>query len=178
MQHLRFPIGEFTAPEPITQEQIDDWIDEIASFPARLKELTHNLSDVELSWRYRPDGWNIKQVIHHCADSHMNSFIRFKLSLTEDTPIIKPYFEDKWAGMPDTTDANVSASIKLIEGLHARWVILLKSLKADELKKEFIHPEHGKRFSVAENIGVYAWHSNHHLAHIRLALDVEGQVDP
>jgi hypothetical protein len=100
----------------------------------------------------------------------MNSFIRFKLSLTEELPVIKPYFEDKWAEMTDYLNTSIVHSIKILEGLHFRWVKLLKSLNADDLKKEFVHPEHGKRFSVAENIGVYAWHSNHHLAHIKLAI--------
>ncbi len=113
---------------------------------------------------------NIRQVIHHCADSHMNSFIRFKLSLTEESPTIKPYFEDRWAEMPDYLEVSILNSIQILEGLHLKWTVLLKSLSQSDLEKEFVHPEHGKRFSVAENIGVYAWHSNHHLEHVKSAL--------
>ncbi len=107
----------------------------------------------------------------------MNRFIRFKLCLTESLPVIKPYFEDKWAHLPDTTQTPVSYSVQILEGLHSRWAVLLKSLNSHDLQKEFIHPEAGKRFSIAENIGVYAWHSNHHLAHIQQALNFKGDFN-
>ncbi len=171
LEKLKFPIGEFHKPENISTGEITKWIKEIELFPSRVKELTEGLSDEELDQKYKPEGWSIKQVVHHCADSHMNSFIRFKLSLTEDSPTIKPYFEDRWAEMPDYLEVPVSSSIKILEGLHLRWVKLLSSLNQSDLNKEFVHPEHGKRFSVAENIGVYAWHSNHHLEHVKLALN-------
>jgi len=170
LEELKFPIGEFVKPEFISTDQIDEWIKEIELFPSRLKLATDPLTEKRLNQKYRPEGWTIRQVVHHCADSHMNSFIRFKLSLTEDSPTIKPYFEDRWAEMPDYLDVSIENSIQILEGLHFRWVKLLKSLNEVDLQKEFVHPEHGKRFSVAENIGVYAWHSNHHLEHIKLAL--------
>ncbi len=177
IEKLKYPIGEFEKPEVIPSAQIKDWITEIELYPSRVSELIKDFTEVELNWQYRPNGWTIQQVVHHCADSHMNSFIRFKLSLTEDTPTIKPYFEDKWAELPDTTETHISESIKILEGLHSRWTKLLKSLNSTDLKKEFIHPEHGRRFSVEENIGIYAWHSNHHLAHIKQALKNNGKFN-
>ena len=167
---MKYPIGKFKSPEIIDSEHIKAWISEIDSFTSRIKGLTEKLSEEDLKLKYRPEGWTIHQIVHHCADSHMNSFIRFKLSMTEDTPTIKPYYEGKWADMPDYSLAPIKESIKIIEGLHVRWVILLKSLNLKDLKKEFIHPEHGIRFTLGENIGIYAWHSNHHLAHVKLAL--------
>jgi hypothetical protein len=174
LEKLKYPIGKFNWPEKIREDQTRIWIKEIELFPTRLIELIKELSENELNWKYRPDGWTIKQVVHHCADSHMNSFIRFKLSLTEDTPTIKPYFEDKWAELPDTTDSNISESIKILEGLHSRWTILLKSLKSEDLKREFIHPEHGKHISLGQNNALYAWHCNHHFAHIKQAIENKG----
>jgi len=167
---LKFPIGEFEKPTNITKAQITSWISEIEQFPKQLIELTSQVKPNELQWKYRPNGWTIHQVVHHCADSHMNSFIRFKLSLTEEKPIIKPYSEGEWAELPDVLNVDISASLKIIEGLHTRWTVLLNSLNNTDFKKEFIHPEHGKQFSIAENIGIYAWHSNHHLAHIKQAI--------
>ena len=175
LERLKYPIGKFIKPDVISSNQVNEWIMEIELFPSRLSELVKDLTVQELHWQYRPDGWTIQKVVHHCADSHMNSFIRFKLSLTENTPTIKPYFEDKWAELPDTTEAPILESIQILYGLHSRWVLLLKSLTQDDLQKAFIHPEHGRRITVAENIGIYAWHSNHHLAHIKQALQYKGK---
>jgi hypothetical protein len=109
-------------------------------------------------------------VVHHCADSHMNSIIRFKLTLTEDDPEIRPYYEGRWAELVDGKDDDISYSLQLITAVHSKWVKLLKGLKPNDLERNFIHPEHGQAFSIAENIGIYAWHCNHHLTHIELAL--------
>ncbi|MBC7390699.1 MAG: putative metal-dependent hydrolase, partial [Opitutaceae bacterium] len=124
------------------------------------------LTDSQLDTSYRPEGWTIRQVVNHCADSHMNSLVRFKLALTEDKPIIKPYYEERWAELSDSKSMPVIPAIQMLHGIHSRWTILLKSLSDNDIKKTFIHPEHGKEFSIEENIGVYAWHCNHHLAHI------------
>lgn len=175
IEQLKFPIGQFIKPEEIEPQHITDWIRDITLFPVQLKELVEQLTSKQLHYKYRPDGWTIKQVVHHCADSHMNSFIRFKLTLTEETPTIKPYFEDKWAELPDTLSSPIEDSIKILEGLHSRWVTLLKSFTLHDWTKEFIHPEHGKKVSIGENIGIYAWHCNHHMAHIRLALENKTQ---
>jgi hypothetical protein len=162
----KFPIGKFRKPEKLTKEIIEGFIQDIESFPSRLKKEVATLNNDQLDTPYRPDGWTIRQVVHHCADSHMNSIIRFKLALTEDKPTIKPYYEERWAELPDSKNLPVESSLKLLEGLHTRWIILLRSLTEDDLRKTFIHPEHGKEFRIDENIGVYAWHCNHHLAHI------------
>jgi hypothetical protein len=163
---LKFPIGKFNKPVVILEENITHWIEQIETFPQRLKAEVKDLSKEQLDTVYRPDGWTIRQVVHHCADSHMNSYTRFKLALTEDKPIIKPYYEERWAELADARSGPIDFSLQLLEGLHARWTIVLKSLTKEDLKRSFIHPEHGKELFLSENIGVYAWHCNHHLAHI------------
>lgn len=175
LEKLKFPIGQFQKPETISQNDLDSWINNIESFPSKIKKLTENLSIEELNWIYRPQGWKIKQVVHHCADSHMNSLIRFKLALTEDVPTIKPYEEQLWAELIDGNSNNISSSIQIIEGVHNRWVLLLKSFTEKELKRQFIHPVNKKTSTLAETIGTYAWHGNHHLAHIEQALLHKGQ---
>nr|WP_321231158.1 putative metal-dependent hydrolase [uncultured Psychroserpens sp.] len=172
---LRFPIGEFQKPDTISSEIINSWINDIERFPSEIEKTTKDLSKEQLNWKYRPDGWNIKQVVHHCADSHMNSIIRFKLALTEDSPTIRPYYEDRWATLIDSTDDNLENSLSLLKGLHAKLCQLLKHISEEEMSKEFIHPEHGKRFRLDETIGTYAWHSNHHLAHVNQAINHKGQ---
>jgi len=175
IEKLKYPEGRFIKPENITKELINEWIKEIELLPYKLKVLTVKLMEYELGWRYRPGGWTIQQVGHHIADSHMNSFIRFKLTLTENVPTIKPYFEERWAELPDSTDVPISASIKILEGLHARWTHLLRSLNSEDLKLTFSHPERGRQITLGENLALYAWHSNHHLAHIRQALEHHGE---
>jgi len=163
---LKFPIGKFVKPQLISNEIIQKWIEDIEFFPARIKKEVIGLNEAQLDTQYRPNGWTIRQVVHHCADSHMNSLTRFKLSLTEDKPVIKPYFEERWAELVDSKTMDITPSLKMLDGIHARWSILLKNLATEDLKRTFVHPEHGKEFRVDENIGVYAWHCNHHLAHI------------
>lgn len=163
---LKYPVGKYQKPEVITREILTQWIDEIAAFPGALKSEVAPLTDEQIDTPYRPEGWTVRQLVHHCADSHLNSFIRFKWTLTEDRPTIKAYLQDGWAGLPDVTQASVESSFLLLEGLHARWVTLLRSLTDAELEKVFIHPESGKEVSLKENIGLYAWHGRHHLAHI------------
>jgi uncharacterized damage-inducible protein DinB len=173
-EHLQYPIGQFSMPESITKEIVSHWIDEIASFPERLRIAVSELSDEQLEHTYRPGGWTIRQVIHHCADSHMNSFIRFKLALTEDQPTIKPYYEDRWAELQDTKNMTVESSLKILEGLHPRWTVLLSALTERDYARTFYHPETKKTIRLDENIGIYAWHSNHHLAHIYQAIKMGG----
>ncbi len=166
MEQLKFPIGKFEKPSVLTPELLAQYISDIEIFPSRIKKETEGLSDEQLDTVYRPDGWTIRQVVNHCADSHMNSLVRFKLALTEDKPIIKPYFEDRWAELTDSKNMPIEPALKMLEGIHQRWVVLLKSLTEEQLKRTFIHPEHGKEISINENIGIYAWHCKHHLAHI------------
>ena len=166
---LRFPIGEFTKPDVIDQSQLDQWITSIESLPARIESVTKGLSENELNYKYRPNGWTIKQVVHHCADSHMNSIIRFKLALTEKSPTIRPYFEDRFAKLIDYSEP-IDSSLSILKGVHHKLGVLLRSFDASDLKRDFIHPEHGKVFTIDETIGTYAWHSDHHFAHIEQAL--------
>lgn len=177
LEKLKYPIGKFVVPNQITKEHLQEWINIIEAFPETLKKILSNLEENQLKLIYRPEGWTIEQVVHHCADSHMNSFIRFKLALTEDKPIIRPYFEDRWAKLPDVLNVDLSASLEILYGLHHRWVVLLKSLEEKDLNKEFVHPEHGITTSLKENIGIYAWHCQHHLAHIKQAIKFQGKFD-
>ncbi len=170
LERLRYPIGKFYKPDTIDSNQIKTWISNIENFPESVDKLVTNLSIEVLNYPYRPDGWNIKQVVHHCADSHMNAFIRFKLALTEDSPTIRPYFEDRWATLIDGNDNSISDSLILIKSLHAKWTKLLRHLTKEDLKRAYIHPGHGKRFPLEEALGMYAWHCNHHSTHISQAL--------
>lgn len=174
LEKLKYPIGVFNKPEIINQEHLSTWIEEIQKFPFSIYELTRNLDQEQLNWRYRPRGWNIKQLTHHCADSHLNAFIRCKLTLTEDKPTVRPYFEDRWAELTDSLDDDIEDTLILTKGLHSRWAKLLKSLSEAELRREYLHPEHGQKFNLKETIGIYAWHCRHHLAHVRQALTFQG----
>jgi hypothetical protein len=173
LYQLKYPIGEFSKPHLITSQDLKSWIRSIDALPSSIETIVKGLSEEELNYKYRPDGWTIKQVVHHCADSHINSIIRFKLALTEDTPTIRPYFEDRFAELYDYSEP-IDAAILILKGVHKKLGVILKNLKQDDLKREFVHPEHGKHFSLEETIGVYAWHSNHHLAHIKQALHFKG----
>jgi uncharacterized damage-inducible protein DinB len=166
LEEQKFPIGRYKKTETITTELLEQWINDIAHFPKKIKDAVEYLNDEQLDTPYRPEGWTIRQVVHHCADSHMNSFMRFKLALTEDKPTIKPYFEDRWAELEDSKTFPIKSSIQLLEALHARWTILLQNMEDKDLRRTFIHPEHGEEVQLDENIGIYAWHCNHHLAHI------------
>ena len=174
LENLKYPIGMFVKPDSIDANLIKKWISDIEDLPRSISTLVNGLTLEELNYQYRPDGWNIKQVVHHCADSHMNSIIRFKLALTEDSPTIRPYFEDRWAGLIDGHDDDLTDSLSLLRGLHSKWGKLLRNISKEELLREFVHPEHEIRFRLDEAIGVYAWHGNHHLAHIRQALQYKG----
>ncbi len=170
MEKLKYPIGEFQKPISISENDLKTWNSVIENFPNRLKSILKNLSNEQLNWVYRPNGWTIKQVVHHCADSHMNSLMRFKLALTEDLPIIKPYEEAIWAILADVDSDDLKASLQIIEGVHTRWTLLLQSFTNVEFSRKFIHPATGRIFELQESLGIYAWHCNHHFAHIEQAL--------
>lgn len=164
----RYPIGQFSCGESISSEEVQLWIHEIKTFPARLNEVVNELDEELLKNTYREGGWNIRQLVHHIADSHLNSYIRFKLALTENNPTIKPYAEEKWAELPDS-NLPIEVSLALIQSLHERWVYILEKLTVVQLKRTFTHPDAGD-ITLEKNIGLYAWHGNHHLAHIRNAI--------
>lgn len=166
LEKLKYPIGKPKIPSEISEDQLNDWIKVIEDFPSKLEKLVQDLDKKQLNTCYRENGWTIRQVIHHCADSHTNSYIRFKWTLTEDKPIIKPYYEERWAALFDSKKAPISLSINLLKSLHAKWVYLLKGLNLNDFEKAFIHPESNAMVSLAQNVGIYAWHCNHHYAHI------------
>jgi len=170
MEHLKYPIGRFKKPENIDAATINKWIAEIERIPNKLKELTDTLSEEELNRTYRPSGWTIRQVIHHIADSHINAYIRFKWALTEDNPTIKAYDEARWAELPDTQKTPITISLYLLNELHARWSILMRSLSEEDLNRTFLHPENGNTYSLRDMVGLYAWHGKHHLEHVKIAL--------
>lgn len=171
LEALKFPVGKFVKPETITKEIIESAISVIENFPNLVKVEIENLDKNDLKLKYRPEGWTITQVVHHCADSHINSYVRFKLALTENLPTIKPYEESLWAELPDSK-LSPFVSLNLLEALHERWVFLLKSLSDEDLNKEFIHPEQSEKISLKENILIYSWHCQHHLAHIKQAKEL------
>ncbi|MGG3466045.1 YfiT family bacillithiol transferase [Neobacillus pocheonensis] len=160
----RYPIGKFQFSDKVTAESTEGWINEIEALPGMVRAAVKDLNNQQLDTPYRPGGWTIRQVVHHLADSHMNAYIRFKLALTEENPIIKPYEEGKWAELSDSR-LPVEISLSMLEALHIRLVHLLRGLTPTEYEKTFLHPESGE-VSVGKNIGLYAWHGRHHLAHI------------
>jgi len=166
LEELKYPIGKFKTPDTITSEILTKYISDIESFPQKLRAEVENLTDEQLDTPYRPDGWTIRQVVNHCADSHMNGLIRHKLLLTENKPIIKPYMEDRWAELADSKTMPIASALQIVDGVHKRWTVLLKSIRGSDLKRTYIHPEHGKEFQLEESIALYAWHCNHHFAHI------------
>ena len=165
MADLKYPIGKFVPPKSISPEERARLLDQIEEAPAKLRAAVRGLSEQQLDTPYRPDGWTVRQVLHHVPDSHMNAFIRFKLALTEDEPTIKPYQEDRWAELGEARSAPIEVSLALLEALHKRWVLMLHSIKNDDWKRSFRHPELGL-VSLERNLALYAWHGKHHVAHI------------
>jgi hypothetical protein len=160
MDDLRYPIGRFEGKGELPQ-----WIDEIAAAPSNLRAAVKGLTPQQLDTPYRPGGWTVRQVVHHVPDSHLNSYVRFRLALTEDEPTIKPYDEERWAGLVDARTAPVEVSLALLESLHERWVLLLRSLTPADWQRTFRHPELGV-VTLERSAGLYAWHGRHHVAHI------------
>jgi uncharacterized damage-inducible protein DinB len=168
----RYPIGKFQFDGEITNNVTKSWIDEIEDLPELLRNAVRELDNEQLNTPYRSGGWTVRQVVHHIADSHINAYVRFKLALTEENPVIKPYDEGKWAELPDYK-LPIDISLSLLESLHKRWVKLLHSLSPSDMEKTFMHPESGE-VSVGMNIGIYAWHGRHHLAHITFLCSRKG----
>lgn len=165
-EQLRFPIGKFAKTLNPSKKFLNQCISIIEEFPTKIRLETENLTDTRLDTRYREGGWTIRQVVHHVADSHMNSLVRFKLTLTEDKPVVKPYFEDRWAELTDSKFMPVQPALQMIAGIHQRWVYILKSMSESDFRNSFIHPEHGSEVILSDVIQLYAWHGEHHLAHI------------
>ncbi|WP_172679218.1 YfiT family bacillithiol transferase [Paenibacillus pini] len=165
MESLKYPIGQFDSPAVVTLEIRRIWIEEMRALPKQLSLAVMNLSQAQLDTPYRPEGWSMRQVVHHVADSHMNSFIRLKLALTEDSPLIKPYEEALWAMLPDGSEPEIEISLTLLEALHLRYVYLLEQLKEEQWNRSYRHPVNGDtRLDI--HLGLYAWHGKHHVAHL------------
>ncbi|MFI5149871.1 MAG: YfiT family bacillithiol transferase [Bacteroidia bacterium] len=169
LEKLKYPIGRFEMTGSFNPVHYAEWSNVIIGFPEKLEEEVRGLEEEEYRYRYRPDGWTILQVIHHLADSHMNALIRFKLTLTEDKPVIKPYQEAKVAELSDSLFSPAESSLLIITGLHQRWGQLLGSMHAEDFQRTYFHPEYNKEFSLDVALAVYAWHCKHHLEHIRQA---------
>lgn len=163
-EDLRFPIGKFDSGFEVTDELRRGFIETISNLPDELFKAVKNLRDEQLDTPYRPDGWTVRQVVHHIADSHINSYIRFKLALTEEVPTIRPYYEDRWAELEDSR-LPIDDSMKIIRGIHSRWSSFLSSMSDADFKRKLIHPDSGE-WTLEKFLGLYDWHSRHHLAHI------------
>jgi uncharacterized damage-inducible protein DinB len=170
----RYPIGKFDFNAPVSEADYSRLIAEIAATPGALRSAVAGLSRDQLETRYRPDGWTVKQLVHHVPDSHMNAYCRFKLALTEDEPTIKPYDEAKWAELPDSQRVPINVSLDLLDSLHQRWVTLLRSMDAADFNRGFRHPEHGRLVTLAQALALYAWHGRHHVAHVTSLRKREG----
>ena len=163
---LRFPIGKFEIPSaPPDEAQRRQYIAEVAGAPASLRRAVQGLTDAQLDTPYRPEGWTVRQLVHHLPDSHMNAYVRFKLALTEEEPAIKTYEEARWAELAEARTAPVDMSLALLDALHVRWVAMLRSLTADDLSRAFRHPQWGA-ISLGRTLALYAWHGKHHVAHV------------
>ena len=161
---LKYPVGRFQSPDSITKENINEWIKIIEELPANLKKAVDGLNEKQLDVPYRDGGWTSRQVVHHLADSNMNAYIRFKLALTEEHPLIKPYIESLWAELPDSK-LPIEPSLQILDGLHKRWATLLKSMTDKQFLRTIKHPELGD-VVLNKYTGLYAWHARHHVAHI------------
>ena len=164
---MRFPIGEFDKNIEVTDEMRNGFVSDLRELPLKVRSAVESLGDEQLDAAYRPEGWTVRQVIHHIADSHLNAFIRIKLALTEDMPTIRPYDEAEWAKLSDS-ELPIEPSMKIIEGVHTRFVELLLNLSDEDFKRKLNHPDSGE-WTIAQMVGLYAWHGKHHTAHIRQA---------
>ncbi len=163
---LRYPIGRYQRVETLTIAERQAYIADIEQTPANLRAAVAGLTPEQIETPYRPDGWTVRQVAHHLPDSHLNAYIRFKLALTEDEPLIKTYAEERWAELADTRETPVEISLTLMDALHTRWAILLNALSDEEWRRTFRHPDLGV-MRLEQSLALYAWHGRHHVAHIR-----------
>ncbi len=168
LERLRYPIGRFSAPLSVSSNEVNKWISDIEELPSLCRSILHDFTEEMLNDGYKPGGWTARQVIHHIPDSHMNAYIRFKLAMTEDNPVIRPYLEAKWAELHDCKYAAPEISLNLLEAIHKRWVLTLKNLNENDLKRTYFHPESKKEYSLGTALALYSWHGKHHLEHIRI----------
>ena len=162
---LRYPIGEFKYEAPLTDAERQACLAIIEETPARMRAAVAGLNEEQLDTAYRPEGWTVRQVVHHVPESHLTSYIRFKLALTEEEPVVKTYFEDRWAKLDDARQAPIALSLDLLDALHGRWVWFLRSLKQEDFQRTYRHPELGT-VTLDKAAALYAWHGPHHVAQI------------
>ena len=165
MEDLRYPVGRYQRPQSLTSEQRRTAIDAIAAAPTLLRTAVSGLDDRQLDTPYRPDGWTVRQVVHHVPDSHMNAYTRFKLALTEDTPTIKPYDEAKWARLEDSRSTPIATSLALLDAVHDRWIRVLRAMSPSDFARTLAHPENGL-MNLDQMLALYEWHGKHHVAHV------------
>ncbi len=170
IEKLKYPTGKFSKSDDFSRDQLLAWSRDIEELPLLLKDQIVQMSADQMDKPYRPGGWTGRQVVHHIADSHLNAIIRFKLSLTEDSPTIKPYHEAEWAKLADYREP-VQVSLTLLEALHARWYVLLRSMDEENFQKTYTHPEYGNKWKLGTVLSLYAWHGKHHLGHLKLLVD-------
>lgn len=173
LEKLKYPIGKFDWSKEVSVTERNEAIMKIASFPDRIRETVGPLDEDQLDTPYRPEGWTVRQVVHHVADSHMNAYIRFKLALTEDKPVIKPYEEGEWATLADSR-LDPSVSIHLLYGIHHRWVTVMENMDESAWERGFTHPEHNRWMVLNKAVAMYAWHGEHHYSHITSLLERKG----
>ncbi len=167
LEQLRFPIGRWSWPDTVSPEDLRGWIVDLNAAPSQLRAAVAGLNDIQLDTAYRPGGWTVRQVVHHVADSHLNSQCRIRWALTEDEPTIKPYDQPAWGELPDCRLSPIEPSLDILDGLHRRWVALAEALAPAELARQYLHPEHAQPLRIDKTLGMYAWHGKHHIAHIQ-----------
>lgn len=165
MPDLRYPIGKFSMPNTVSRSEREGCLKDVEQLPKQLREAVRGLTDAQLDTPYRPDGWTVRQVVHHVPDSHINSYVRFKLAATEDSPTIRPYMEERWAELPEAKSGPIEMSLSLLDSLHHRWSIFLRNLGDKDFQRTFVHPEYGP-FRLEQALALYAWHGKHHVAHV------------
>jgi len=176
IETLKYPIGKFQRPADLSPDRVAEWVNDIEQLPQQLRASIAGFSEEQINTPYRPEGWTVRQLIHHIADSHMNSYIRYRWTLTEDNPTIKAYHQSAWGDLPDCKSEPVEVSLSILEGVHQRWVTLLKSFGPAEWKRTFFHPESEQQFTLDLNTAIYSWHGKHHLAHIEALKNRKGWV--
>ncbi len=174
LESLRYPIGLFTASPPYSPAQIATNLERLELLPGHLRATVETLTSAQLETAYRPGGWTVRQVVHHLPDSHSNAYTRFRLALTEDEPTIRPYAEARWAELPDAARGPIELSLELLEAVHRRWLALLRALRPEQWERRYFHPEMQQHFRLDTALALYAWHGEHHLAHVQTLSRREG----
>jgi len=171
----RYPLGKYE-PQSFTEKQKLQWLNEIKFLPQALENSILNLDESQMNTPYRDGGWKVKQLVHHVADSHINAYCRFKLGLTEENPVIRPYEEKLWAELEDVESVPINVSLTILHALHARWYAAINDLTEEDWNRTVLHPEHNKIFTLWHLLGMYAWHGRHHVAHVTTLRENKGWV--